>query len=106
MAETDSAGSAASISERSAAASKSVGGELWERLQQRPKGDLADRDYLSRYENEDGVPDTDELARHGLNRIFFALDGIGGENEKPVWVHLVTGMIETYIAEASEDGGD
>jgi hypothetical protein len=90
------------VTERVKSGTESVSRELWERLNQSPNGDLTDRDYLARYENEDGEIDPDEVGLHGVNRLFFALDGLGGEGEKPVYVHLLISVVEIYLAEAGD----
>lgn len=80
--------------------------ELAERAGRSGEGDLEDRDYLSRYKGEDNDVDTREVGEHGINRIFYALDVMGGESEKPAFVHLLTGVVEIFIARSADDGGD
>lgn len=63
----------------------------------------SEMDYLGRYEtgDEDGNRDTDpeQIAVTGLNRILFSLDQLGSEQgRKPVYVHLLTGVTELFIA--------
>jgi len=80
--------------------------ELIERAGRSGERGLEHRDYLSRYTGESDDIDDVEVAKHGLNRILYALDVMGGEGEKPASVHLLTGVVEIFIAWSAEDGGD
>jgi len=86
--------------------SKRALNELAERAGRSGEGDLEDRDYLSRYTGEDDDVDTREVGEHGINRVFYALDVMGGEGEKPAFVHLLIGVVEIFIARSVDDGGD
>ena len=86
--------------------SKRVLDELADRAGRSGEGDLESRDYLSRYLDETGEIDGTEVSKHGVNRILYALDVMGGEGEKPAFVHLLVGAVEIFLAERFDDGGD
>lgn len=95
------------LMDRAADTSRSVALDLWQRLQEAPEGELSERDYLDRYKGEDGEDEDPEMmAQTGLNRILYSLDSLGGGGEKPIYVHLATGIVEIYLAFRLEDGGD
>lgn len=77
---------------------------LVDQLTESPDGSLSNRDYLSGY-RQDGELDVDAILDSAVNRLFFSLDALGGEDEKPVWAHLAAAAGEiafAYLTEVSE----
>jgi hypothetical protein len=80
--------------------------ELTKRVARSGERELGSQDYLARYEGDSGEIDSEGVSKHGLNRVLFALDVMGGEREKPAFVHLLVGVLEIFIGERFGDGGD
>jgi hypothetical protein len=78
---------------------------LVEQLTESPDGSLSNRDYLSPY-RQDGELDVEAILDSAVNRLFFSLDVLGGEDEKPVWAHVAAAAGEiafAYLTEGMED---
>jgi len=89
----------------SRSAARSVFAALSSRASEVGDEGLEDRDYLARYSDEDGHIAPEMVSRYGVNRVLYALDVMGGEGDKPAFIHLVTGAVEILIGERF-DGGD
>lgn len=84
-------------------------GELVDRAQETGNVPFSeDRNYLSRYQDENGNVDPDRMAQLGVNRLLYFADQLAAEDSgrKPLYVHLVTGFVELFLVTADERSRD
>jgi hypothetical protein len=87
---------------------KRKGSELVNRLTE-PGEFSEERDYIGRYTSRDGDGekriDPDSISETGINRILFSMDELASSDEdgKPVYVHVLTGIVELFLGEKLDD---